>query len=341
MASRARSSSVSSIAGGGGSLASASSFPSYPSPYPSPPTPGGHAHPRPHGHTFTPYPTPASPSFYPPYPSPPGYGSASSTVDGRRSSLGNYQASSAAFNVTMTGPSYASGGAAFPTYQDPRLGPAPGAGYFAPPSPRLAQRSAIARPTPPPGAKSASQQFGHYRPPSRNDPPEQDFEGVDDSLESRNRPKTPPDCTSTTEWRKGPAGIRSLCNACGLNAAKRAKDRKARGFTQPTSVEHIKQELISIGAERFKSVDGNWTLPPNTTERIYATFERTEKAKAQLALPKATKKSRQMENNAAKTLLAMSRGEQPPAVRPPSVTRRGWARTPSTALHNDPSRLPS
>lgn len=58
----------------------------------------------------------------------------------------------------------------------------------------------------------------------------------DGTSEKARRPKTPPDMCSvcsadeTPEWRKGPAGIRSLCNGCGLLAAKRSKEREAKGL---------------------------------------------------------------------------------------------------------------
>ncbi|KAL7338246.1 hypothetical protein BJY59DRAFT_399347 [Rhodotorula toruloides] len=73
------------------------------------------------------------------------------------------------------------------------------------------------------------------------------------------RPKTPPDCcavcavTDTAEWRKGPAGNRSLCNGCGLLAAKRAKERELQGYAPPATLDEIERELETIGAERFKA----------------------------------------------------------------------------------------
>ena len=54
----------------------------------------------------------------------------------------------------------------------------------------------------------------------------------------------------------GPAGVRSLCNGCGLQAAKRAKERKERGFEEPTTPNDIYRELAKIGAERFKYPHG-------------------------------------------------------------------------------------
>uniref|UniRef100_A0A0K3CHK4 BY PROTMAP: gi/472583056/gb/EMS20718.1/ GATA-binding transcription factor [Rhodosporidium toruloides NP11] n=1 Tax=Rhodotorula toruloides TaxID=5286 RepID=A0A0K3CHK4_RHOTO len=76
--------------------------------------------------------------------------------------------------------------------------------------------------------------------------------GSGDSLPRR--PKTPPDCcavcavTETAEWRKGPAGNRSLCNGCGLLAAKRAKERELQGFAPPATLDEIERELEAIDA---------------------------------------------------------------------------------------------
>ncbi|BGP21756.1 hypothetical protein JCM10295v2_000631 [Rhodotorula toruloides] len=100
------------------------------------------------------------------------------------------------------------------------------------------------------------------------------------------RPKTPPDCcavcavTDTAEWRKGPAGNRSLCNGCGLLAAKRAKERELQGFAPPSTLDEIERELEAIGAERFKSIDGRYVLPDGTKQRIIETQERTRAAVA-------------------------------------------------------------
>ncbi|BGO96734.1 hypothetical protein JCM10021v2_000368 [Rhodotorula toruloides] len=108
--------------------------------------------------------------------------------------------------------------------------------------------------------------------------------GSGDSLPRR--PKTPPDCcavcavTETAEWRKGPAGNRSLCNGCGLLAAKRAKERELQGFAPPATLDEIERELEAIGAERFKSVDGRYVLPEGTKQRIIETQERTRAAAA-------------------------------------------------------------
>jgi len=57
---------------------------------------------------------------------------------------------------------------------------------------------------------------------------------------------------STAEWRKGPAGRRSLCNACGIVYARRSKERDMRRMAGPESLDEIEQELQDIGVERFK-----------------------------------------------------------------------------------------
>ncbi|KAG0145695.1 hypothetical protein CROQUDRAFT_93558 [Cronartium quercuum f. sp. fusiforme G11] len=70
------------------------------------------------------------------------------------------------------------------------------------------------------------------------------------------RKKTPPEacavCGSnqTPEWRKGPSGLRTLCNACGLTAAKLST-------SEPTTVEEVWQQLNEVGLNRFR---GNFAL---------------------------------------------------------------------------------
>ncbi|GAA6001679.1 hypothetical protein JCM10207_002262 [Rhodosporidiobolus poonsookiae] len=113
-------------------------------------------------------------------------------------------------------------------------------------------------------------------------PPTQDVD-----MSDRRRPKTPPDCcsvcgsTETPEWRKGPAGNRSLCNGCGLLAAKRAKERDAQGYAHPSTIDEIERELEGIGVERFKSPTGRYALPQGTRNRILVTQERTRAQNAQ------------------------------------------------------------
>jgi len=66
------------------------------------------------------------------------------------------------------------------------------------------------------------------------------------------RKKTPPDvcavCTSrsTPEWRKGPSGLRTLCNACGLTAAKLPLE-------EPKCIEDVWAQLREIGLTRFRT----------------------------------------------------------------------------------------
>ncbi|GAA5854412.1 hypothetical protein JCM3766R1_005970 [Sporobolomyces carnicolor] len=72
----------------------------------------------------------------------------------------------------------------------------------------------------------------------------------------------------TGEWRRGPAGVRSLCNACGLVAARRARNRHLKGISPPRSVSLILRELEAIGLERFKSRGGRYMLPPGSRERL-------------------------------------------------------------------------
>ncbi|GAA5849925.1 hypothetical protein JCM8547_000955 [Rhodosporidiobolus lusitaniae] len=138
------------------------------------------------------------------------------------------------------------------------------------------------------------------------------------SSTDRRRPKTPPDCCSvcgvkeTPEWRRGPGGSRSLCNGCGLLAAKRArssfrhgsqtkltcfvvsqsKEREASGFSHPSTLDEIERELEGIGAERFKQSSGRYALPNGTRQRILATQERTRRQEVQHQIAQVTRTSR-------------------------------------------------
>ncbi|KAH9447660.1 hypothetical protein MJO29_010967 [Puccinia striiformis f. sp. tritici] len=66
------------------------------------------------------------------------------------------------------------------------------------------------------------------------------------------RKKPPPEvcavCPSkeTPEWRKGPSGLRTLCNACGLTAAKLA-------LKEPKCIEDVWAQLLEIGTTRFRT----------------------------------------------------------------------------------------
>ena len=66
------------------------------------------------------------------------------------------------------------------------------------------------------------------------------------------RKKTPPEVCAvcptkdTPEWRKGPSGLRTLCNACGLAAAK-------LGLGDPTCIEDVWAQLREIGITRFRA----------------------------------------------------------------------------------------
>ncbi|GAA5832892.1 hypothetical protein JCM11251_000519 [Rhodosporidiobolus azoricus] len=120
---------------------------------------------------------------------------------------------------------------------------------------------------------------------------------VRDTIMDRRRPKTPPDCcavcsvTETPEWRKGPAGNRSLCNGCGLVAAKRSKERETKGFAPPATAAEIENELECIGTERFKVTNGRYRLPPNTRQRIAVTQQRTRQQQ-QPAPPQPSNRAR-------------------------------------------------
>ncbi|GAA5978525.1 hypothetical protein JCM11641_007973 [Rhodosporidiobolus odoratus] len=139
-----------------------------------------------------------------------------------------------------------------------------------------------------------------------------------DGQNDKRRPKTPPDCcavcscTETPEWRKGPAGSRSLCNGCGLLAAKRAKERDVKGYDHPLTLEEIERELRGIGAERFKSPNGQYTLPSGTRQRILTTQDRTRAQQISQQISQTTRmRSRSkiagQEKAAAASLMGMRR----------------------------------
>lgn len=70
----------------------------------------------------------------------------------------------------------------------------------------------------------------------------------------------------------------------------------------------MQRELVGIGAERFKSVDGSWGLPLHTHERILATIERTSKQIASLAINSKSRSAKtKADKQAAGTLVGMSR----------------------------------
>ncbi|MBW0539243.1 hypothetical protein O181_078958 [Austropuccinia psidii MF-1] len=91
------------------------------------------------------------------------------------------------------------------------------------------------------------------------------------------RKKTPPEAcavcgtTQTPEWRKGPSGLRTLCNACGLTAAK----QPAR---EPTTIEEVWDQLREIGMNRFR---GNFSLD----ERKKAAAAQNWSSQSQLGRP--------------------------------------------------------
>ncbi|GAA6035202.1 hypothetical protein JCM8097_006417 [Rhodosporidiobolus ruineniae] len=155
--------------------------------------------------------------------------------------------------------------------------------------------------------------------PRRASVPSADLD-MPDPILSQRRPKTPPDCcavcsaTETPEWRKGPAGNRSLCNGCGLLAAKRSKEREAQGYAHPSTLDEIEHELVQIGNERFKNSGGRHVLPSGTRQRILATQQRTRLQEGQ---PRAAQTSRskprpklagQETKDAAASLLGLRRG---------------------------------
>ncbi|GJN91816.1 hypothetical protein Rhopal_004839-T1 [Rhodotorula paludigena] len=136
--------------------------------------------------------------------------------------------------------------------------------------------------SPAPGRRRSTEHgVHHHQPPQQHDSPPALSGLPTGTIDGGRRPKTPPDCcavcgvTETPEWRKGPAGNRSLCNGCGLVGAKRAKEREHVGVPPPTSFEEIERELEGIGIERFKPSSGRYNLPRGTQQRIRDTQART------------------------------------------------------------------
>ncbi|GAA5977265.1 hypothetical protein JCM5350_002410 [Sporobolomyces pararoseus] len=86
--------------------------------------------------------------------------------------------------------------------------------------------------------------------------------------------------TDTAEWPRGPAGTRSLCNACGLAAARRARRREAGGEAHPDTIELIEEELEEIGFERFRPESGHYQPPTGSRRRILESQRRNRSSEA-------------------------------------------------------------
>ncbi|GAA6062763.1 hypothetical protein JCM10212_005559 [Sporobolomyces blumeae] len=159
-----------------------------------------------------------------------------------------------------------------------------------------------------------------------------DTEFAELGADSRRTSKTPPSAcgvcgvTQTPEWRKGPAGIRSLCNGCGLTAAKRSKEREARGIPHPATIEDIEQELQEVGNERFKPACGRYLLPFNYRQLIQEAQERT-RAQQAASGGQARAKASLQDRAAAGTLVGIRRA----SISSTSIAPRSSAPSSATA----------
>ncbi|GAA5926869.1 hypothetical protein JCM3775_007064 [Rhodotorula graminis] len=134
--------------------------------------------------------------------------------------------------------------------------------------------------------------------------------------------------TDTPEWRRGPAGLRSLCNGCGIAYAKRLKDQEARGAPRLSTVEEIERELEAIGLERFKK--DQHRLPSGTRERILVTQERTRCRPAVPRQPKTRKESSSSQTTEGGQV--MDRPSASSSSAPSATSRKGSTKLERTAL---------
>lgn len=64
----------------------------------------------------------------------------------------------------------------------------------------------------------------------------------------------------TCEWRRGPDGFKSLCNACGIHYAKIVKKEESEVATyQPKKVDM--NMLLNENETSLPSTDDVWVLP--------------------------------------------------------------------------------
>lgn len=52
--------------------------------------------------------------------------------------------------------------------------------------------------------------------------------------------------TETPEWRRGPAGDHTLCNACGLHYAKSLKKQRKERDSRKHSIDMLLNEVCAI-----------------------------------------------------------------------------------------------
>ena len=76
--------------------------------------------------------------------------------------------------------------------------------------------------------------------------------------------------THTPEWRKGPDGVRNLCNACGLQYAKMMKQQRSRkGDIEEADPSNIaimapKSDSVKHPSESSATIPMNDSVSPNT-----------------------------------------------------------------------------
>ncbi|KAG0050316.1 hypothetical protein BGZ83_004897 [Gryganskiella cystojenkinii] len=71
------------------------------------------------------------------------------------------------------------------------------------------------------------------------------------------------DTTDTPEWRRGPDGARTLCNACGLHYAKLVKRQKQLQQQQLQEQEHQQLQPTSTSSSSAANMPGHHDLPSN------------------------------------------------------------------------------
>ncbi|GAA97855.1 uncharacterized protein L969DRAFT_96236 [Mixia osmundae IAM 14324] len=91
----------------------------------------------------------------------------------------------------------------------------------------------------------------------------------DDQYSKRYRKKTPPDqchvccAPDSPEWRRGPSGLRTLCNACGLVAGKIP-------LPDAKSIKEVLSQLEAVGRARFRTA--KYELPQGAEARAQSSW---------------------------------------------------------------------
>jgi len=75
--------------------------------------------------------------------------------------------------------------------------------------------------------------------------------------------------TSTPEWRRGPDGAKTLCNACGLHYSKMLKKQTQNGSTSPQSQKRTNSVhmLLNDSVNKLLQASAQRVTPQQTTSQ--------------------------------------------------------------------------